>query len=214
MVDAIIFDLDGTLVNSEPVRKRTELQALQEQGIDLDREQIDAYTGIPLEEWFPMLKDDYDLDMDPAQAQQDATRLYLEHLDEVPMQPDAMDTVSWVAETYKVAIGTSSQRLVAEQVLTSKGLDTYIQTLVTADDVANGKPESDIFEEAARQLDVHPSKTIVVEDSPHGIEAANTGGFISIGFQDNAEQDLSAADHVVDSMKELQDVIERIDEQD
>lgn len=211
MIKALIFDLDGTLIDSEEIRTSTELEALAKQDVHLERKEIDAYTGIPLKEWFPMLKDDHDLDMDPDQALEDATRLYLARVDEVTLQENTRKTLESAQDRYKLAVGTSSQRLVAEQILTSKELDQYFDTLVTFDDVRDGKPAPDIFNEAAHQLDIHPTKCIVVEDSPHGVEAANTGGFISIGFQDNADQDLSAADHVVGSMNELKETIETID---
>lgn len=210
MLTGIIFDMDGVIIDSEATHKDIEIRLVREHGLDIDREEYIQFTGRPLREIIEILNAEYDAGIDLHTFIEERKRRYRDRMDEVEIIDGQDALIRDLTREYPVAVATSEERDIAETVLREKELEPFIDALVTASDIQNGKPDPEIFEDAAAALGTEPATTAVIEDSPNGVGAANAGGFISIGFQSSDELDLSAADHVVEDSTELRQLLEEL----
>lgn len=210
MVRAVIFDMDGVIVDSEWLHQATEIEALGEAGLEITHDNLREFTGMPLVPFLEQLKAAHGADFDPeAVAMRKRTR-YLERLDEVDPIDGALGTVRRIGADYPTALATSSHRRVADAVLALFDLEPAFDTTLSATEVEHGKPDPEIFETAADHLGVAPAETVVVEDSRNGVEAALSGGFHAVGFQSEPAIDLSGAEYVATSMVDVEDYIHRL----
>ncbi|MFF9011962.1 HAD family hydrolase [Streptomyces sp. NPDC014870] len=177
---AVVFDLDGTLVDSEPnyyeATRRT-LTAFAGE-TDFDWERHTDFIGIGTRESLEILGARYGIGA-PVEELLDATnRSYLELARaSTPVYPEMRTLVEHLHTTgVPMAVASGSSRAAIEAVLTGTGLDAYLTTLVSAEEVGRGKPEPDVFLEAARRLGVEPARCVVFEDAPPGALAARAAG--------------------------------------
>jgi len=193
MIRAVIFDFDGVLVDSEPIRFRAGVQALAEVGVSLTWEQF-------LSTWLGRT-DAAGLGdiLGPRFATQGpgiiARRnvLYEQALGEVPAYPDAVRLLSRIPVGVRVAMATGSRRPEVEGILNRLGLPRYFHALVTAEDYRRAKPDPDPFLTAAGRCDVPPVGCLVVEDSPAGVAAAHAAGMPVVGVDRGRGMDLTRA---------------------
>lgn len=212
MVRAVIFDMDGVIVDSEWLHQATEIEVLGEAGLEVTVADLRKFTGMPLVPFLEQLKAAHNADFDPETVAARKRARYLERLDEVDPIDGALGTVRRVGADYPTALATSSHRRVADAVLDRLDLAPAFDTTLSATEVERGKPDPEMFETAADRLGVAPGEAVVVEDSRNGVAAARAGGFRAVGFQSEPEIDLSAAEHVASSMTAVEDYIRRIDE--
>ncbi|MFG2640643.1 HAD family hydrolase [Streptomyces sp. NPDC048370] len=177
---AVVFDLDGTLVDSEPnyyeATRRT-LTAFAGD-TDFDWERHTGFIGIGTLESLEILGPRYGIEA-PVEELLDATnRSYLELARaSTPVYPEMRTFVERLYATgVPMAVASGSSRAAIEVVLTGTGLDAFLTTLVSAEEVDRGKPEPDVFLEAARRLGVDPARCVVFEDAPPGALAARAAG--------------------------------------
>lgn len=190
MTDAVLFDLDGVLVDSYPVWFQVLNTTLEEHGKGrVTEEEFRATWGqsVPadLERWFPKL----------SQEELEATyaRHFLSHTDAVRVMPKAAETLRDIRLRGRpIAVVTNSQREVAEALLASAGLTDFIDTLVTASDVPRPKPEPDMLLEAVERLGKLPGAVTMVGDSKYDRQAAESAGctFIHFGVEIDALPEL------------------------
>ncbi|MFQ2223301.1 HAD family hydrolase [Aeromonas enteropelogenes] len=174
--DALIFDMDGTLVDSMPLHLDAWALTCAEFGIPFERAQLYQYGGIPTRKIIAMLAEQQGLTVDVEAFARRKIALYLEQIDRVSVFPAMWELVRQCHGKIPMGIGTGSPRNQAESILKSTGLDAYIQVVVSADDVSNHKPHPDTFLEVARQLGVNPANCLVFEDTRIGIEAGKAAG--------------------------------------
>ncbi|MGW6567781.1 HAD family hydrolase [Streptomyces sp. NPDC054975] len=177
---AVIFDLDGTLVDSEPNYYEATLRTLTAFAgpTDFDWERHTGYIGIGTQETLEILGARYGIEA-PLKELLDATnRSYLELARaSTPVFPHMRAFVERLYATgVPMAVASGSSRDAIEAVLAGTGLDTFLTTLVSAEEVAHGKPEPDVFLEAARRRGVAPARCVVFEDAPPGALAARAAG--------------------------------------
>ncbi|MFM5337658.1 HAD family hydrolase [Aeromonas enteropelogenes] len=178
--DALIFDMDGTLVGSMPLHLDAWALTCAEFGIPFEREQLYQYGGIPTRKIIAMLAEQQGLTVDVEAFARRKIALYLEQIDRVSVFPAMWELVRQCHGKIPMGIGTGSPRNQAESILKSTGLDAYIQVVVSADDVSNHKPHPDTFLEVARQLGVNPANCLVFEDTRIGIEAGKAAGMETV----------------------------------
>ncbi|HTU02879.1 MAG TPA: HAD family phosphatase [Candidatus Sulfotelmatobacter sp.] len=173
---AILFDFDGVLVDSEPVRFRCGAQALEEIGISLSWERF-------LREWLgrtddaalrDLLGERFAADGPGIVARRNA--LYEARLKEVVAFPDAVRLLRRLPDHLKTALATGSRRHEVEAILSRLGLASAFHAIVSAGDYARAKPAPDPFLVAAERLGVPPASCLVIEDSPAGVNAARAAG--------------------------------------
>jgi HAD superfamily hydrolase (TIGR01509 family) len=159
---SVIFDLDGTLVDSEPNYYEAGRQTLAEHGVpDFSWADHERYVGISTQETVADWKERYGLRAYPEM------RRFVEML---------------AAEDVPMAVASGSSPEAIEAVLTGTGLDAGLRTVVSADEVAHGKPAPDVFLEAARRLGADPADCVVLEDAAPGAAAAHAAGMRCIAI--------------------------------
>ncbi|WOX49415.1 beta-phosphoglucomutase family hydrolase [Aeromonas sp. XH] len=174
--DALIFDMDGTLVDSMPLHLDAWEQTSAEFGLPFDRAQLNEYGGIPTRKIVAMLAEQHGLAIDVEAFARRKVALYLEHIDKVSVFPAMWELVKECHGKVPMGIGTGSTRAHAAHILHQTGLDAFIPVLVSADDVVNHKPHPDTFLKVAEQLGAKPANCLVFEDTPIGLEAGRAAG--------------------------------------
>ena len=178
-VEAVIFDCDGTLVNSMPAHFEAWCEALAYYGAgNVFKEDVFyAMGGRPTKDIVVDLNDEYGLRLDPVAVAMKKRDAFLRRLPEL----EAIDEVVEFARVCRdrrmpMAVATGGTRFVIEKTLQAVGLSDLFEDFVTADDVAIGKPAPDIYLKAARLLGVAAADCLAVEDAPAGILAAQRAG--------------------------------------
>jgi beta-phosphoglucomutase len=204
MIGAVLWDLDGTLVDSEEYHWRSWRDTLAAEGIALGYETFLASFGQRndriLRGWLGPAADAERIQRIGDSKEVEYRRLARE--EGVQPLPGAAD---WVARLnragWKQAIASSAPRANVEVVVAALGFEHVIDAIAAAEDVTRGKPDPDVFLEAARRVGVPPGRCIVVEDAAAGIEAARRAGMKSVGVDRHAP--LPHADLVVRTLTDL-----------
>ncbi len=174
--EALLFDCDGTLVDSMPIHVDAWQATLRDYGVELPKSFIDARAGMPTEIIVEQMNVEFGVSLNPATVVQDKEARYIARISEVK----PVDLVLATAEAHHgrlpMAVASGSVLSVVKLSLETVGALHLFPVLVTADDPIPGKPAPDVFLEAARQLDVEPAKCHVFEDGDQGIAAARTAG--------------------------------------
>jgi sugar-phosphatase len=202
-VAAVLFDLDGVLVESREATERVWLEWAARNGID-EEELRSAMHGVRSVEVVRALRPGLD-----AVAESDAIeRAQAEDLLGLRAIPGAAQALGAVRED-RLAVVTSATLALAVARLRAVGIEPPA-VMVNAEDVSRGKPDPEGYLTAARRLGVEPAEALVVEDSPPGIEAGRAGGAATVGVTSTHDaSQLSAADVVIETLEELPGVLAR-----
>ena len=208
-IQAVIFDLDGLMIDSEPLQLRAINRALAPAGVALSEADWMRLVGQKSIEIIRQLKDRYRFDEDLAEieaAKLDAYRQIIQEKDALKLMPGVWDAVrACQSLQLKLALASSSVQADIAVILNKFGLDSTFAAVVSGDQVAIGKPDPAIFLETARRLAVEPQNCLVLEDSPGGVAAANAAGMFSVAIPNRlaAQQDFSAANVVLSDLFEF-----------
>ena len=204
MTGAVLWDLDGTLLDSEEYHWLSWRQTMASLGHPITRDQFLATFGLRNDEILPRW-------LGAAATREEIDRVSLEkeslyrkllRAGGVAPLPGAAEWVRRLhTEAWPQAIASSAPRANVDVVLEVLGMGSFFQAVVSAEDVTRGKPDPQVFLTAAARLKADPRACIVVEDSPAGIEAARRAGMHSIGVSRNGR--LAAADLTVMSLNQL-----------
>lgn len=208
MLKAVIFDMDGVIIDSEPIHFRVEKKLLGGFGIEVDDKFLSQYVGVSNPEMFADLKAKFNLENSVNELLEMRLNLLLEELNETEQGPISGVReliIDLVSHNVLLAIGSSSPRVFIEAVIKKLNLKQYFNVIVSGEDVEKSKPAPDIFLKAAGLLKVSPDECIVIEDSAAGTRAAAAAGIKCVGFANphSGNQDLSKASVVVDDMNKL-----------
>ncbi len=177
--EAVIFDLDGTLVDSMPAHFAAWSEALAQFNVPKDVFPEDVFYsmgGRPTTDIVVELNGEFGLHLDPADVALAKRDAFMNLLDQVEINEDVVNYARSLRGKVPMAIATGGSRVVAEKTLQAVGISDLFDEVVTANDVKCGKPAPDIFIEAANRLEVDPKKCLVLEDAPAGIMAAQSAG--------------------------------------
>jgi HAD superfamily hydrolase (TIGR01509 family) len=208
-IRAVIFDLDGVLVDSEQVWDAARRQLTEDSGGRWSESATQDMMGMSSTEWSRYMHQELGVKMPPEEISAAVVKrmedLYREHL---PLIPGARETVERVAARWPLGLASSANRPVIEVVLELSGLGDFFETTVSSEEVARGKPAPDVYLEAARRLRVDPARCAAVEDSSSGILSAHAAGMRVVAIPNRtfppSEEALKAADAAVPSLQELQ----------
>ena len=208
MIQAVVFDLDGVLLQSEEVWDAVRKHYVRERGGRYDEKVQRAMMGMSAPEWSRFLHDDAGVPDDPDEINSQVIRRMLDaYRRELPLLPGAVDAVRRTASAYPLALASSSNRAIFEEVLELAGIADCFQVTVSSEEVARGKPAPDVYLEAARRLGVAPESCTAVEDSNAGIRSAKSAGMRVVAIPNAAyppdEATLELADAVVRSLDDL-----------
>lgn len=176
-MDAVIFDLDGVLVDSEQIWDEVRRAVVAEQGGHWTDEATRAMQGMSTPEWARYLVEELGVAL-PTElvAETVIAEMVRRYAAGPPVLPGAEDTVRAVARRYPVAIASSSPPVLIDAFLAATELTGVVATAVSSEQVCAGKPAPDVYLEAARRLGVPPESCAVVEDSTNGLRAAIAAG--------------------------------------
>jgi len=207
MIQAILFDLDGLMFDSEPHSLASWEAVLEERGVKLDQLTIESILGLRIDATARTLIDKYHLSATAQELADAKTGYQIAHLDgNVKPMPGLIELLDELDRRgLPKAIASSGIRRYVEAVLRVNGLLDRFSVIISGDQVARGKPAPDVFLAAAQVLNVKPQFCLVLEDAPAGVQAAKAAGMMCIGVPDHsvAQLDLSQADRVVASLHEV-----------
>lgn len=211
MLKAVIFDMDGVLIDSEPDHLRIHEKMLGWLGIEPSSIDHSKYIGVTTSYKWTDIKLKYDLSYSVQELVEINRRNYFEYITTKDTIIEAIPGVCKLVENIhnaglKLAVASSSPINVIETVVKGIELDKYFDVLVTGDYVKKSKPNPDIFLYAAEKIKIKPENCLVVEDSRNGSIAAKRAGMKCVGYKNiNSEnQDISAADLITESFNEVQ----------
>ncbi|MDE3026477.1 MAG: HAD family phosphatase, partial [Acidobacteriota bacterium] len=177
MTRAVVFDLDGLLIQSEEVWDAVRERLVRDRGGRYDDEVQRAMMGMSAPEWSRYLHDVAGVRDDPEAINAEVVRRMLAaYRERLPLLPGAVEAVRRAAAAFPLALASSSNRELIDEALALAGLTELFRVTVSSEEVARGKPSPDVYLEAARRLDVPPVECSAVEDSHAGIRAARAAG--------------------------------------
>ena len=182
----LIFDLDGTLINSMPYHALAWKQVAYEHGFDIDVNDIYAMGGSASRDIAAFYKNKGEPVGDIDEYVKRKIAIFQENIPKIEVFQKIFNKLKEAKSLgIKIAIGTGTRTANATRILKEKDLFDYIDALVTADDVTRHKPNPDTFLVAAKRLELEPQDCLVFEDGQLGIKAALRGGFDCIEVKDN-----------------------------
>ena len=209
MLEAVIFDLDGVLIDSERAWTAAREQLVRERGGRWRADATREMMGMSAPEWSRYMRDALGVNMDPEQIAAEVVQ-GLEaryRRDGAPLLPGAAAAVAALAARWALGLASSANRSLIELVLELADMRARFQAVVSAEEVAHGKPAPDVCLEAARRLHARPERCAAIEDSSNGLRAARTAGMLLVAipnrdFPPSADA-LALSDAVIGSLGEL-----------
>lgn len=210
MIKAVIFDMDGVLVDTEPLTFTVMRQFLAEQyDADLKLGEFESYIGMAGVETFKRIIAAHGLAADPAKLRARFADYYTDRF----MEMGGIEPIAGVKELVEalhgmdvpMGVASSSPRRNIELTLEKIGLINYFRTFISSQDMKRPKPAPDVYLAVAEGLTVPPAVCAAVEDTDIGVEAANSAGMVSIAVRNptSGKQSLAAADAVIDDIRML-----------
>jgi HAD superfamily hydrolase (TIGR01509 family) len=177
VIEAVVFDLDGVLIDSEPRWDRARRDVAAENGGHWGPGATEAMQGMSSPEWSAYLHDELGVQLPPERIVGDVVeRLLRSYAEGLPLLPGAVEAVRRTAREWPLGLASSSNRPVIDAVLQLSGLAGMFRVTVSSEEVSHGKPAPDVYLEAARLLGRLPDRCAAVEDSGNGIRAAAAAG--------------------------------------
>ncbi len=176
---AVIFDLDGTLIDSMPAHFEAWRSALAKARAPKDvfpEDVFYAMGGRPTKDIVAELNGEHNLNLDPEYVALSKREAYLASLDKIEIIDDVVDFAKSLRGKMPLGVATGGSRVVVEKTLQALGLSDLFDEVITANDVKCGKPAPDVYLEAASRLGVAPEDCLVFEDAPAGMMAAQSAG--------------------------------------
>ena len=207
-VEAVVFDLDGVLVQTEELWDEVREQFARERGGRYDAEAQRAMMGMSSLEWSRFMNEELGVPEPPEQISAEVVRrMQARYRERLPLIDGAREAVERLAARWPLAVASSSNRPLIDAVLQLSGLSELFQATVSSEEVARGKPAPDVYVEAAARLDVDPARCAAIEDSHSGIRSAKAAGMRVIAIPNASfppdEEALADADVVLRSLEEL-----------
>jgi HAD superfamily hydrolase (TIGR01509 family) len=208
VIDAVVFDMDGVLIESEEVWDSVREAYVRERGGRYDAEVQRAMMGMSSTEWSQYLHDVAGVSEEPSAINDEIVRRMLDaYRVRLPLVDGAVDAVKRLGADYPLGLASSSNRPLIDTVLEVAGVASLFAATVSSEEVPRGKPAPDVYLEAARRLGVDPTRCAAVEDSHGGIRAAKAAAMRVIAFPNATyppdEASLAKADVVIRSLDEL-----------
>jgi HAD superfamily hydrolase (TIGR01509 family) len=208
VIEAVVFDLDGVLLDSEHVWDEVREELARERGGRWHEGAQADMMGMSSVEWSRYMHDVIELPESPEEISREVVRRMLARYEaELPLIDGAVEAVHRLAGSFRLALASSSNRPLIDAALAKAALAELFEVTVSSEEVPRGKPAPDVFLQAVRRLGVAPQRCAAVEDSGNGIRAAKAAGMRVIAIPNRRypppPEALVLADVVLDSLAEL-----------
>lgn len=208
MLKAVIFDMDGVLVDSEPLHMDVNLVIHKELGIEIPPEEYKKFIGVSnLYKW-TTIKEKYHLDLSIEEIVKEERKRVVEYIGKNLKEsiPGVKELIYGLkSKGVKLAVASSSSRSLINTILKNTGLTDVFSYIISGEEVQRSKPSPDIFLKAAEGLSADPGECAVFEDSKNGTIAAKAAGMYCIGYLNptSGNQDISISDRVISAYSEI-----------
>jgi HAD superfamily hydrolase (TIGR01509 family) len=207
-IAAVIFDLDGVLVDSEGVWNAAREEVARQHGGQWPEDAHRILMGMSSTEWSAYMHDELGVKLPPKEISDlVVSRLADLYRRQLPLLPGAREVVTSLASWRPLALASSANRSVIELVLDMAGFRDCFAATVSSEEVPRGKPAPDVYLEAARRLEAPPERCVAVEDSSNGLRSAAAAGMIVVAVPNRefppSDDALAVADAAVDALTEL-----------
>ena len=207
---AVIFDMDGVLVDSEPFHVQNEKLMFRKLGLDISDEEHARYMGTATDVMWEQIIRERKLPLDVAETtlqtiQQEIP--YFQSLEKIEPMPGLVNLLEKLRKSgIPMAVASSSDKAIIDIILEKSGLRKYFSHAVSSSEIGKSKPEPDVFLHAAKLLRVPPEMCLVFEDSKNGIKAARAAGMYCIAYSggNSGHQDQTLADRRIADFNELE----------
>jgi HAD superfamily hydrolase (TIGR01509 family) len=208
VIEGVVFDLDGLLIETEEIWDEVREELVRERGGRWTESAQRDMMGMSSKEWSRYMHDELGVPDPPDEINrlvvERMAERYREHL---PLLPGAVEAVERIAAPWPLAVASSSNRPLIDLVLELSGLASHFRVTVSSEEVERGKPAPDVYLEAARRLGVAPERCAAVEDSESGIRSAKAAGMRVIAIPNRSfrpsDDALASVDVVLASLDEL-----------
>jgi HAD superfamily hydrolase (TIGR01509 family) len=208
VIEAVVFDLDGLLLDSEQVWDAVREQLARERGGRWHENAQRDMMGMSSPEWSRYMHDAIGLPETPEEINREVVRrVEAAYRERLPVIPGAREAVGRIGARWPLALASSSNRELIDLALELLGVAELFRATVSSEEVGRGKPAPDVYLEAAQLLGVDPTRAAAVEDSQNGIRAAKAAGMRVIAVPNRqfppGQDALAEADVVLDSLADL-----------
>lgn len=210
MKKAFIFDMDGVIINSEPLHAKAKLQVLRRYGLDCGEKELVRYVGRTACDFYTEFLQQHPL---KGVIAEDLTELKHEIYLDILAKNESIKPIEGVKDLlarlqkagYLIALGSSSTPKIIDTVLTRFGIKAYFKVILAGSELPRSKPDPAIYLLAAQKLQVKPEECVVLEDAASGIAAAKAAGMYCIAYRNptSGPQDLDRADLVVEQLADI-----------
>ncbi|MFA5842836.1 MAG: HAD family phosphatase [Candidatus Gracilibacteria bacterium] len=205
-IRAILWDMDGVLIDSEAYHIRAENETLKEYGIHVTPEISKPLMGCTFADYFKGVAAYFKKDLPTAKILRDHAKRLENYAQNIfPLVDHAPEVLEKLSHHYLMALATSSSHALAHTIVNRLNAKKIFKAILTGDDIQKGKPNPEIFLKAADRLGVPPEQCAVIEDSLNGFRAAKAAGMFLIArkAEHNEHQDFSLADGIITDLKEI-----------
>jgi HAD superfamily hydrolase (TIGR01509 family) len=208
VIQAVVFDLDGVLVQTEELWDEVREEFARERGGRYDAEAQRAMMGMSSLEWSRFMNEELGVPEPPEQISAEVVRrMQTRYRERLPLIEGAREAVERLAARWPLAVASSSNRPLIDAVLQLSGLSELFRATVSSEEVPRGKPAPDVYLEAAARLGVDPARCAAIEDSHSGIRSAKAAGMRVIAIPNSSfppdDEALAEADVVLRTLEEL-----------
>jgi HAD superfamily hydrolase (TIGR01509 family) len=208
VIDAVVFDLDGVLIQTEELWDEVRAGLARDRGGRYGPEEQRTMMGMSSPEWSRYMHEHVGLPESPDEiAAEVVERMAERYREQLPLIDGAVEAVERLAARWPLGVASSSNRPLIELVLELSGVARFFRATVSSEEVARGKPAPDVYLEACRRLGVAPTRTAAVEDSHAGIGSAKAAGMRVIAIPNPSfppgDEALAQADLVLCSLAAL-----------
>jgi HAD superfamily hydrolase (TIGR01509 family) len=180
---AVIFDMDGVLLDSEQLWNQSKQEVVRECGGHWREDAPTAMLGMSSPEWSTYMRDTLGVPMSTDEINRAVVdRMEQNYREHLPLLPGAVEVVRTLHRRWPLALASSANRELIDFALDAAGLAGEFDATVSSEEVQRGKPAPDVYLEAARRLDVEPGRCVAVEDSSNGMRSAAAAGMAVIAY--------------------------------
>lgn len=208
MIEAIIFDMDGLLIDSEPCWDEARRLMAEEVGVKWNRDDHKAVMGVSTHEWVRYMIKRLSLSVAEGEVEETIINSMRDlYRRKIPYLDGAIEAVKLASDSYPTGLASGSPQSLIDTITSDSHLQGKFKVILSGDQFTSGKPSPDIYLAAAKALGVQPEKCLCLEDSGNGILAGKNAGMTVIAVPDPrfapSEEKLGKADIVLKSLKEF-----------